>query len=180
MAYQRNSYNDREYIGSNDWSVRVGTDNNGMGWAKKENYLDWNKSLESIVNFRHEFDQNNVISVMGGYSYNYYTFEKFNVKNGGFSTDGFMDWNLGAGVAITDTKLPRPELGSEKKDETLVGFLGRVNYTFMSKYNLQVAMRREGSSKFGDNHKWGNFPSVSASWSLSEENFIKDLDFFKI
>jgi TonB-linked SusC/RagA family outer membrane protein len=57
----------------------------------------------------------------------------------------------------------------------LLSFLGRVNYTFAGKYLFTASMRRDGSSVFGSDHKWGNFPSVALGWKLSEESFIKSL-----
>jgi len=98
------------------------------------------------------------------------------VNNNGFTTDGFLDWNLGAGSAIQNTALPRPGMGSFKDDNTLVAFFGRANYTYRGKYMAQVILRREGSSRFGANHKWGNFPSVSVGWTLSEEAFLQDVE----
>lgn len=66
---------------------------------------------------------------------------------------------------------------------TLASYLGRVNYSYKEKYLLSASIRRDGSSNFGPNNKWGNFPSVSAGWNLAEENFLKGFTFlnaFKI
>src|SRR5690606_24873565 len=60
----------------------------------------------------------------------------------------------------------------------LASFFGRVNYMFNDKYILTASLRRDGSSKFGENHKWGTFPSVSAAWLLSDEPFMQDAEFF--
>jgi hypothetical protein len=62
-------------------------------------------------------------------------------------------------------------MGSGKSDDTLIGFFGRVSYGFADKYNVLLSMRREGSSKFGANHKWGSFPSASLGWTISNEKF---------
>ncbi|HBG40655.1 MAG TPA: SusC/RagA family TonB-linked outer membrane protein, partial [Porphyromonadaceae bacterium] len=168
-SYDRNTYNNRYYRSSKDWENRVGTDYQGMGYASKENYLDWRKTFEMTTDYRKTFNHTHTITAMAGYSYQYYTFEKFNVNNNGFTTDAFEDWNLGAGSAINNTKLPRPGMGSEKQDNTLVAFFGRINYSYADKYHLQGILRHEGSSRFGANHKWGNFPAVSAGWTISEE-----------
>jgi len=61
-------------------------------------------------------------------------------------------------------------------DETFLSFLGRVNYSFMDRYLFTASIRRDGSSVFGDNHKWGNFPSAALAWRLSEENFMKPIE----
>lgn len=64
-----------------------------------------------------------------------------------------------------------------------IGYLGRINYNFDEKYILAASYRRDGSSRFGANKRWGNFPSVAAGWVLSKENFINAdgaLNFLKL
>ncbi|MBK5208229.1 MAG: TonB-dependent receptor [Flavobacteriaceae bacterium] len=61
-------------------------------------------------------------------------------------------------------------------EEKLMSVLSRVNYSYKDKYLLTVNFRADGSSKFSDKHKWGYFPSFSAGWKLSEEDFIKSID----
>ena len=60
-----------------------------------------------------------------------------------------------------------------QNDAKLIAFFGRVSYDFAGKYMFTASLRHEGSSKFGANHKWGNFPAVSAGWRISEEKFMK-------
>ena len=55
---------------------------------------------------------------------------------------------------------------------TLASYLGRVNYAYDNKYMLSASVRRDGSSNFGPSYKWGNFPSISAGWNISEEAFF--------
>lgn len=174
-SYMRNLYSDRYYRASTDWSNRDGTEYLGMGYAEKATRLNWTKMFESTVDYRKTFNDVHTVTGLAGYSYQYSTWERTRMVNSGFSTDGFVDWNMGAGNAINDTRLPRPILESEKKDNTLIAFFGRVNYSYADKYHFQALIRREGSSKFGANHKWGNFPSVSAGWTISEESFMQEL-----
>jgi len=61
---------------------------------------------------------------------------------------------------------------------TMASFMGQVGYTFNDRYSLNATLRADGSSKFGDNHKWGYFPSVSVGWDLGKETFIRELNFF--
>ena len=61
---------------------------------------------------------------------------------------------------------------------TLLSFYGRVNYSYMSKYLLTATMRRDGSSRFSEENRWGNFPSVAVAWNLKEENFLKNSNTF--
>lgn len=66
------------------------------------------------------------------------------------------------------------DISSYKNDRSLVSFLGRINYTLLDKYLLTVSYRRDGSSVFGENNKWGNFPAASLGWRIDEENFMED------
>lgn len=175
-SYNRNIYHDRYYQKSTDWDSREGTSKMGMGYAEKKTRLEWSKMLEATIDYRKTFNEKHTVTGLLGYSYQYNTWERTRMENYGFTTDAFADWNMGAGSAINDTKLERPKLESEKKANTLIAFFGRVNYSYADKYHLQALIRREGSSKFGKNHKWGNFPSVSAGWTMSEEDFMEDLD----
>ncbi|MGQ1891621.1 SusC/RagA family TonB-linked outer membrane protein [Thermophagus sp. OGC60D27] len=174
-AYQRNNYNDRYYRSTKDWNQRPETEYQGMAYASKSNFLNWAKTFESTFNFNKTINDVQSVTALVGYSYQYETTETFNVNNNGFTTDGFLDWNLGSGSAINNTQLPRPGMGSFKEDNTLVAFFGRVNYAFRDRYFTQFSLRHEGSSRFGENHKWGNFPAVSAGWVLSEEDFMKGI-----
>ncbi len=175
-AYVRDSFNDRYYVSSQDFSVRPETDYQGMGHGSKSNYLHWNSMFETIVDYNTDFSRDHSLDLIGGYSYQYFTTETFNVSNSGFTTDSFKDWNLGAGTAINNTTLPRPSIGSGKSDNTLIAFFGRTSYSYVDKYFAQVTLRYEGSSRFGDNNKWGAFPAVSVGWVLSDEDFMRSLD----
>lgn len=69
-------------------------------------------------------------------------------------------------------------IGGSRNEYTKVSTLGRINYSFMNRYLFQATVRRDGSSKFGEDSRYGTFPSVAASWRLSEEDFVKDLGIF--
>jgi TonB-linked SusC/RagA family outer membrane protein len=58
----------------------------------------------------------------------------------------------------------------------LLSYLGRINYSFQGKYLVSAAIRRDGSSRFGQNNRWGVFPSISAGWQISEESFFPDTE----
>lgn len=75
-------------------------------------------------------------------------------------------WNMLPDGVISDPSRTLDEL-------LLLSFLGRVQYSFKDRYLLTAAIRRDGSSKFGVNNKWGTFPSVAAAWRISEEPFAK-------
>ncbi|HUH18421.1 TonB-dependent receptor [Albibacterium sp.] len=174
-SYVRDNYNDRQYRSKNDWDQRPNSDYQGMGYAYKSNFLNWTQTFESTIDYSKTFAEVHALSAVLGYSYQYSSEETFNVNNNGFTTDGFLDWNIGAGSAINNDLLPRPGMGSNKFDNRLAAFFGRVNYAYNGKYFVQAILRREGSSRFGANHKWGNFPAMSLGWTLSEEEFMQGI-----
>ncbi|NJO69465.1 MAG: SusC/RagA family TonB-linked outer membrane protein, partial [Bacteroidetes bacterium] len=65
-----------------------------------------------------------------------------------------------------------PESSGFINEDALISYLGRINYSFNDKYYLTATIRRDGSSKFADGNRWGNFPSVSAAWRISREEFF--------
>lgn len=106
------------------------------------------------------------------------THSGFHTTVTGFSSDGSGYHNLQGGAL-------RPWEGTASffDNPRQVSFLGRVNYTYAGRYILTVNARTDASSKFGANHKWGFFPSVSVAWNISEEEFMSGLpyvDFLKL
>lgn len=112
------------------------------------------------------------MNALVGYSYQYYTYNRNYATNYNFPSEFFTYNNLGIGQALKEGKAG---MGSSKNENTLIGFFARVSYAYDNRYNLLVSVRREGSSKFGDNHKWGTFPSASLGWTISNEAFMEDV-----
>ena len=81
---------------------------------------------------------------------------------------GYYDLSLGQGVS----------LNNNQSEYNFLSFLGRINYILMDKYLFTITARRDGSSKFGANEKWGFFPSGSFAWRISDEDLIQSLNFF--
>lgn len=100
------------------------------------------------------------------------TYSGFHTTVTNFSTDinGYNDLSAGA-------LRPWSGTGSYYENPKMASFMGRVGYSLMERYALTASVRADGSSKFGRNHKWGVFPSVSASWILTKEKFMKNLTF---
>ena len=84
----------------------------------------------------------------------------FNGTKGGFLFDSVHEFDNG-----TTTKA----LGGSSSDWAMLSFMARANYSYDDRYLLTVTFRRDGSSRFGPNHRWGNFPSASAAWRISQE-----------
>jgi TonB-dependent starch-binding outer membrane protein SusC len=76
------------------------------------------------------------------------------------------------------SKVQPGDISSYKNDRTLVSFLGRVNYSFLNRYLFTASFRRDGSSVFGVNNKWGDFPSASVAWQIDKEPFMANQTIF--
>jgi len=96
----------------------------------------------------------------------------YGVQVNNFATDLLGYDNLAGGAL-------RPWDGTTSFYEkpSMVSFMGQAGYTFNERYSFNATLRADASSKFGDNNKWGYFPSVSASWNLSKEHFMQSLEF---
>ena len=128
------------------------------------------KQLETTLNYSKKLNDVSTLNVLAGYTYQDVVADGFSAGNNNFLTDAFEANNLGSGLGIrTNPSL----LGSYKNEYKLVSFLARAQYSLLNKYFATVNVRRDGSTKFGDNNKWGIFPSVSVGWALSEEAFLK-------
>ncbi len=138
-------------------------------YSKERQYV-----LEWLTNYSAQFAEKHNLKAMLGYSYQYSQYQGFSAENKDFPNDGLGADNLGSGeLALEEGEVC---MSSYKNDAKLISFFGRVSYDFESKYLLTVSLRHEGSSKFGANHKWGNFPAVSVGWRISEESFMQDAE----
>ncbi|NSL88305.1 TonB-dependent receptor [Chitinophaga sp. Mgbs1] len=123
--------------------------------------------LEYLLNYRKTFKDNSSLTAVGGYSYQVLQQEGFNASNQKFITDNFVFNNLGMG------EFARPGVGSFKVRERWASYFARVTFDFRDKYLLMASLRRDGSSKFAENKKYGWFPSVSGAWKVSNEEFLR-------
>ena len=144
---------------------------NDLGYAKREGWTADKQLLEATLNYKKIIENHNM-NFLAGYSYEDNYYQKMGAQNRQFVTDLFAANNLSAGE-----NLRSGDVWSEKNMNKLISFFGRLNYTFHDKYVLTASIRRDGSSKFGKNHQWGTFPSVSAAWHMKEESFLKDVSF---
>ena len=169
LATHRSFSNDKTYTTSSYYTAQT---NNRVGEAYQKSYNDQNDYLELTSNYEKNVNEHR-ISALGGYSYQDHMEESFWASNYGFPTDYYLYNRMGVGTALNDGNAG---MDSDKKEDTLIGFFGRVSYGYRNKYNVLASIRHEGSSKFGDNYKWGNFPSVSLGWTLSNESFMQSFD----
>lgn len=128
-------------------------------------------NYETTVNHRLEI-KNHTIQSVGGYTFEEVVSNNSYLFNSGFDTDLYGPHNIGSGAALGEGKA---SMGSYKGKSRLISFFGRVMYNYDDRILAAASLRREGSSRFGDNNKWGWFPSVSVGWRLSKEAFLQDV-----
>jgi TonB-linked SusC/RagA family outer membrane protein len=138
------------------------------GYALRENSV-WDKNLMEITGEYDKSFKNHNVKLLGGYSYEENMTQYVRASNRGFISDMFESNNLAVGESLFPS-----DVASNKELTKLISFFGRANYTFNDKYTVSATIRKDGSSKFGNNNKWGLFPSVSAAWNLSQESFLVD------
>ncbi|MFD1187309.1 SusC/RagA family TonB-linked outer membrane protein [Pontibacter rugosus] len=144
---------------------------NSDGIAIRSSYTNTKKILESFFNYEKGFNDH-FVKLLAGYSWQEdRTGDGFQTSNQGFVTDALSYNNLGLGDPpagfISDF--------GDTRIQTLrmISFYARANYEFRDKYLFQVTVRRDGSSAFGENSRWGTFPAFSAGWRISQENFLQ-------
>jgi len=100
----------------------------------------------------------------------------FQTANTNFVSDATSYNNLALGSGYDGMKIPYGNYGISTL--RLISGYFRINYAYRDRYLLQATLRRDGSSAFGENNRWGYFPSVSAGWRITEESFMENQDFF--
>ncbi|MFC4218502.1 SusC/RagA family TonB-linked outer membrane protein [Flagellimonas marina] len=127
----------------------------------------FNILAENTLNFNKTFGKHNITALVG------YTTQKDNFTYNFAHTEG-----LSGEFWVQDNGTTSPRTEGREEVAGLRSFLGSFNYSFDDKYTLLFNFRRDGSSKFGKNNQYANFPSVSASWRISEEGFMEDNNIF--
>lgn len=131
------------------------------GSVSKYSQTKTNKLLDFFLNYVTELPSiKSRVDVTGGYSYQSFLTEQ----------PPYARLNVAG-----DTLSPPPNL--IKNPLILTSFFGRMNYTFNDRYLLTVTLRRDGSSRFSEENRWGMFPALALAWRISEENFLKNSDF---
>lgn len=134
-------------------STAVATNDPVKGFSSFGTQKRTNKSLDGYLNYSKEFGTVRT-ELMTGYSYQKFT-------NNGGNTGNQRD------TASFPSTFADP-------DVVLIGFFGRANLTFSDKYLFTLTYRRDGTSRFSENNRWGNFPAAAFAWNMSDEDFLKN------
>jgi TonB-linked SusC/RagA family outer membrane protein len=167
IAFSRNqrrasTYYDRDSKNSID-SFQAG------GLASLSSTLRNAQLLETTVEIQKTIWQKHQVQMVTGYSYQEQALSQFSESNAGFLTDGSVTGDIGGGYYLPNGKAQQSSIRSTNK---LIAFFSRIGYVYDGKYIATATLRREGSSRFGANHKWGNFPAFSIGWNVDKEGFF--------
>ncbi len=149
----------------------VGAEFNGRAEQRSRDLT--NVTFQGLLTYSQRFGDEHDVEVVGGYEWQDFETDEFTAEARDFVTDAFGFDNLAAGGQLVS---PR----SFRTENKLIGFFGRLTYGFKDRYFLTGVIRRDGSTKFGAPHKWANFPAVSGSWRISEEDFMQDGPFSEL
>lgn len=125
---------------------------------------------ENTLNYNRTFAQHHDVSLMAGASYQKATSRNINL----LAVNGTFNNNI---IETLNNALINPNGSNTLKSVWgMISYFGRANYAYKEKYLLSASIRTDGSSRFGPDNKWGLFPSASAAWRISKENFMLDQD----
>lgn len=167
FTYNMQRYETRTYSTSYYPSL-IGTDGKASIYNEYTNDFQW----ESTLNYIRSFGKHTIQALLG-YTYQYGMNQYSEMENEGFDTDMYGTNNMGSGSALTQGTA---SMSSYKQDNKYIAFFGRVMYNYDEKYMVSASLRRDGSSRFGDDHKWGWFPAVSVGWRINRETFLRDVE----
>lgn len=171
------SYQNQQYIYSNYNSskTQLPSLNAKHGQADRSTLENIRKQMETYINWNHTFADAHTVGVMLGYSWEQAdNNDGFGLRVYNFYNDDLGYYNMGMANSMDITDIISNNLSTLR----MISFYGRLNYSYKSKYLLQATVRRDGSSAFGENNRWATFPSVSAAWRITEEDFMKDQNVF--
>jgi len=194
VAYQRNSslngvyynsyyaknYNSAQFYNNPEPPSTHSIINFGSnGLANRSTYQSTNVIFENYLTWNKEIGKNSINAVVG-YSWQDNTLgDGFMASNTNFPVDDVSYNNLALGnySTISGYKVDFGDLNAYQRTRLISDF-ARLNYNYDSKYLLQASIRRDGSSVFGENKKWGYFPSIGAAWRIDKESFMQSQSIF--
>lgn len=177
MAYKLYDYKAKSYTASTEDVKDFVTGNpitsSGTAIASSQMTYTWQETTRLTYNAMAKYDwknDNHSVNALLGTSYEHYRYQQQYSYRKNFPTNSSTDMN-GGSSASADTFAK-----GGSNENKLMSYFGRVNYSFMDRYLLEVNMRADASSRFHKNNRWGYFPSFSAGWRISEEAFMEDIE----
>ena len=145
----------------------------GLGYAYVSDQETTNWLGENTLTYSKTFNKDHSLNVVAGFTAEASDYFNTTASGKGFDVESLGYWNIG----LSDKSLR--DITSGGNHSAIASWLGRVNYAYKGKYLASVSFRADGSSKFAKNNKWGYFPSAALGWRISEEDFLKDVNWIQ-
>ncbi|HEV2830992.1 MAG TPA: SusC/RagA family TonB-linked outer membrane protein, partial [Hanamia sp.] len=156
IELERRAYFSSKFLTSSNPMVNSGEDETQIPIRLQGNaFFSYKQTFNSVHN----------VTALAGMNYEKNRLEEVNIEGKNFVTESVTTLNAAGEFSLSD-------LYSKAGASSLLGFYGRVGYDYKGKYLINATIRRDGSSVFGVENRWGNFPSLSAGWRFSDENFM--------
>lgn len=172
-SINRRNYFQPSYLSESGYSMSMGETGINL-MVLNENLLTYNKSIHEdhnfnfVAGFSYQYDQ---VEYNGGNAQNSPS-DKIYYAPDGMPSIGQQVYDYGDGETYTEI-IAFQHYRSDMQEKKLFSYFARLEYNYKKKYLLSASFRRDGSSVFGANNRWGTFPSAAAGWTFSEENFMK-------
>ena len=134
--------------------------------ASNERWTDRDWVVENTLTYSNLFADKHQVTGLLGYTTQAHTYEHMRGEARGFPNDKITTLNAGTMYSLT----------SDESKYAMISYLGRINYSYDNRYLLTATLRSDGSSRFGQNKKWGIFPSLSVGWRISQEKFMQGIE----
>ncbi|UFH47785.1 TonB-dependent receptor [Flavobacterium galactosidilyticum] len=155
---------DKRSLNTSDYKNILIGDAQGVGGASKENFVTTGVTFNQLLEYSKSFNSHNFTVLLGHESFDYETNLVTGTKRGQVVNDNSELINF---VTVTN-------LDSYSRNYSTEAYFSRLGYDYDGKYILSASIRRDGSSKFAKNNRWGNFWSFGAAWNISKENFLSE------
>lgn len=162
----------RNFVNSNSVQSSLDKTFTGLGQGNTWNNLRRNHLLDFYMNYAKDIESiKSNFDIMAGYSWQHFYYANHDITYSNPTED------LGAKEGYTYDANERHYIRDDHRripyENYLISFFGRLNYNFMDRYLLTATLRRDGSSRFSENNRWGLFPSAALAWTISNEPFMK-------
>ena len=169
------SYQNQQAIYNNYNTTKSEIYSSQTGNASRSTISNIDKQMEVYANYSHLWNDKHKLALMAGYSWEQQDHnDGFGLNVWNFYNDHTQYYNMGLGNKFDLSSIISHQMTTLR----MISFYARANYAYDNRYMLQATIRRDGSSAFGKDNRWGYFPSASFAWRISEEKFMKDQHIF--
>ena len=173
-VFRGQEYKGKSYTALQDEvkTFETGTPIGGTGTYTNSMSMNWSSVTRMLYTGTIKYDWSNSIhniTALAGTSYEHYKYEALSAGRKNFPSDALEDLNGGsnAGKDLSN--------GGGMTEYKILSYFGRINYSLMDRYLLEANIRADASSRFYKDNRWGYFPSFSAGWRISQEEFMKNI-----